>query len=162
MLVKATTKITPAELTRRIAAGMPWPPRADAPPSAPPARPSPSPPAPVPPVLDDDSERDPKMRAARGRERGRIRAILLSDGAHHSPMAAIHVAVSTSVSRDNAIAALATLHVQDETMAASTTAEQILGAARKARAPAKIALPPTGSTARAILEAGARARGEKL
>jgi hypothetical protein len=62
---------------------------------------------------DDDSDRDdddkPEARAARARERGRILAIVISEGAHAYPAAALRLALSTSMPRKDAIGVLAAM-----------------------------------------------------
>jgi hypothetical protein len=62
---------------------------------------------------DDDSDRDddgnPETRKARGRERGRIRAILLSEPGKANPVGAAHLACGTAMSRKQAIEMLAAI-----------------------------------------------------
>ncbi len=110
---------------------------------------------------DKEDEKDPKARAARARERGRVAAIMASDGAAANPVVAMRMAVSTNMSRAAAIGAL-----QDM---------QPPGGARGAAARARLAgvdVPDVGnsggsqqargdrSLADAIISAGKRARGE--
>jgi len=65
---------------------------------------------------NDDGDRadlvDPVVSAARLRERGRVRAIMLSDAGKANPVAAAHLATGTSMSRSEAIEMLAAIGEQ--------------------------------------------------
>ena len=109
---------------------------------------------------DDEDEKDPKARAARTRERGRVAAIMASPEAQANPTAALFVALRTSASRDTAVADIKAMGP-----AAATG---------KDRAIARLAgvdVPDVGNgdsrersntraTADAIIRAGKMARGE--
>jgi hypothetical protein len=116
---------------------------------------------------DTNDEKDPEARAARARERGRIRAIVTSDAGKLNPVGAMHLATGTSMSRSQAIE---TLHAMGVPAAAAEPARQT-DTLRDRMATVKnpdvgpdgAQAPAAGSvqaTAAAIVAAGKKRRGE--
>lgn len=119
---------------------------------------------------DDDSDRDddenPEARAARARERGRIRAIVESDAASVNMKAATRFALRTRMSRDEAIAHLEGMEpsVAAEPARATDPLRDRMAGVKSPDVGAGDAAPPApGSaqaTAQAIIAAGKKRRGE--
>ena len=121
---------------------------------------------------DDDSDRedddDPEARAARARERGRIRAIVISEAGKLNPVGAMELACGTSMSRRQAIGTLRAMGVPigaaaprqtdalRSRMAGVETPEIGSGDARP-----DTNANPVNATAAAIIAAGKKRRGEK-
>ena len=116
-------------------------------------------------VGDDDTDeaddKDPKAKAARARERGRIAAIMASPAAQANPAGALFMALRTGVSRDTAIADLVALGPAAPSGRAGAIARlrgvdvPDVGAEGESRERSN-----TRATADAIIAAGRRARGE--
>lgn len=115
---------------------------------------------------DDDTDRDddaePDARAARARERGRVRAILLSEPGKLNPAAAAHLATGTSMSRRQAIEMLSAMQA-GATPAAGGPRDQLRDRMNNAPNPDVGAGGPDGSGATLadrIVLAGKKRRGE--
>jgi hypothetical protein len=123
----------------------------------------PTPPASLSPLGQDD-EATADLRAARARERDRIKAIFLSAPGTKNPMMAAHVALESSAPRDEAIAAMAaTQRAAVATLLRprpSVLAAQIVMAGKKRRGEVASDAPETSSElAKQIVAAGRKARG---
>lgn len=115
---------------------------------------------------DDNSDREdddePKARAARSRERGRIKAIVLSDAGKANPVAAMHLACGTSMSRRQAVNMLAAMGPATPAASGNGLRERMANAPQPDIGEDTPA-PASGAqaTAQAIIAAGKKARGEK-
>jgi hypothetical protein len=108
--------------------------------------------------LDDDEHDDRDEAAARGRERGRIRAILMAATPHNYDQAC-KLAFETRMTRGEAIAVLSGMKppAATEQPLADATAMAILAAAEMARAGGPERPAPSGLAA-AIVAAGEKRR----
>lgn len=117
---------------------------------------------------DTNDDKDPDARAARARERGRIRAIVTSDAGKLNPVGAMHLATGTSMSRSQAIE---TLHAMGAPAAAAEparltdTLRDRMANVRNPDVGPDGAQPPANAgtakaTADAIIAAGKKRRGE--
>lgn len=121
---------------------------------------------------DDDSDRDDdddaKARAARARERGRIKAIVTSSAGKLNPVGAMELACGTSMSRRQAIGMLQAMGVPAAAEPRSTDAlrNRMSGVDTPDIGAGDTAAPPAAgsaqATAAAIVAAGKKARGEKV
>jgi hypothetical protein len=120
---------------------------------------------------DDDSDRededDTEARKARGRERGRIRAIVLSSAGKLNPVGAMELACGTSMPRRQAIGVLQAMGAPAASSPRQTDAlrNRMSGVetpeigSGDARPDANAS--PAKATAEAIIAAGKKRRGEK-
>jgi hypothetical protein len=119
---------------------------------------------------DDDSDRedddDPEARAARARERGRIRAIVTSDAGKLNPVGAMELACGTSMSRAQAIGTLRAMGVPAAAEPRKTDAlrNRMAGVdtpdVGAGDAPPPVAAGSAKAIAAEIIAAGKKRRGE--
>lgn len=117
---------------------------------------------------DDDDEGDrrddtkSKARAARGRERGRIRAILTSAAGKQNPVAAAELATGTSMPRQQAVAMLMAIGPAAEAAPAPAARDALRERMAKVDVPNVGASDdkPNPNLAQQIVLAGKKARGE--
>jgi hypothetical protein len=105
------------------------------------------------------ARRKGSAESAAALERQRIKEILTSEAAGRSPALARRLAFEGDLSSADAVMLLEA--APDREVVAKTTAKDIIAAAELARSGGvELAPPPKGSLARAIIEAGKKARGE--
>lgn len=109
---------------------------------------------------DQEDEKDPDAKAARARERSRIRAIVESEPGRANPKAAYRLALKTNASRNTAIAML---ELTDQSDSAPAPRRDALRD-RMQEAPKTNVGPnaelPAPNLAQQIINAGKKARGE--
>jgi hypothetical protein len=110
---------------------------------------------------DDKDDKKPDARTARAHERGRIKAILLSEPGKANPVAAAHLATGTSMSRSQAIEMLSAMQASAPATAA-TVSDKLRGRMANETIPAVGAGDVQGSPnlAQQIVAAGKKRRGE--
>ena len=111
---------------------------------------------------DEEDEDDPKARAARGREKSRIRAILNSTAGRRLPAVAQRIALSTSMPRAGAIKLLDSM-TKDLKAAGGSLRERMASTGQPDIGAGGAEVPnpkDTAGIAAAIIQAGKRRRGE--
>jgi hypothetical protein len=120
---------------------------------------------------DQDDEKDPYLRRARARERGRITSIMISDAAERQPVLAMHISATTNMPRSRAIKFILELGALagDQTSSAKSLADKIILAGRRARGEVETPFESPVQSARGrpdpnlhklIIAAGKKRRGE--